>query len=200
MPTPGAILLGLHTIANQWLALAVVWHALFGALLLSLIAGWRPSNRLLAVLLIAPLASVSALAWTSGNPFNGAVFAALALGLLGLRRRLSDSPVETSAAGAYVLGVLLVGFAWVYPHFLETSQWTTYAYAAPLGLIPCPTLSAVLGTTLLLRFLGSRPWSLALGAAGLFYGLIGVFILGVTIDIVLLLGAVTLAVLAAARR
>jgi hypothetical protein len=193
MPTAAVILAGLRSIANQWLALAIVWHALVGALIARLIAGWRPSNRLLGRLMIGPLVSVSVLAWASGNPFNGAVFSALALVLVRISAGLSASPVKMSAMAAFIPGLLLMAFAWVYPHFLDTRQWATYTYAAPLGLIPCPTLSAILGMTLLSRFFRSRSWSLTLAAAGVFYGVVGVFVLGVMIDVVLLMGALTLA-------
>jgi hypothetical protein len=44
--------------------------------------------------------------------------------------------------------------------------------------------------------LNSRAWSLGLAAIGIFYGIFGVLRLGVTIDVVLLLGAL-LSVLAA---
>ena len=33
MPAPETILSGLTTIANDWVAVAIVWHALLGALL-----------------------------------------------------------------------------------------------------------------------------------------------------------------------
>lgn len=55
-----------------------------------MLVGWRPSNRIVDYLFTAPLLSVSALAWASGNPFNGATFAALALFLIGN----SDAPLE----------------------------------------------------------------------------------------------------------
>jgi hypothetical protein len=89
----------------------------------------------------------------------------------------------------------LAVFGWFYPHFLATDRWIAYAYAAPLGLLPCPTLSAVIGITLILDFLGSRSWALTLAAAGLVYGVIGVFALGVMLDYALVAGA--LAALAA---
>lgn len=49
----------------------------------------------------------------------------------------------------------LVVFGWTYPHFVSTHSWIEYAYAAPLGLIPCPTLSVVIGFTLLVRDVGT---------------------------------------------
>ena len=69
-------------------------------------------------------------------------------------------------------------------------------YAAPLGLIPCPTLSALVGVALVVNGLGSRAWSLILSGSGVLYGVIGWFRLGVTIDGVLLVGAITLALAA----
>ena len=40
--------------------------------------------------------------------------------------------------------------------------------------------------------LSSRPWSMVLAGVGLVYGTIGVFTLGVTIDVALLAGAIVL--------
>ena len=83
-------------------------------------------------------------------------------------------------------------FGWVYPHFPDRGTGLSYVYSAPTGLIPCPTLAITIGLTLILDGLRSRGWSLALGAAGLFYGGVGAFVLGVTMDLVLLLGAALL--------
>jgi hypothetical protein len=192
MPSSDAILIGLTAIANQWRPLAIGWHVFFGALVLALLIGWRPSNRFAGYLLAVPFLSVSALAWTSGNPFNGATFAALALLLISRTSRLSKGPVHIAPPLLFVPGALLVAFAWGYPHFLIPDGWTAYMYAAPLGLLPCPTLSAVIGLTLILSFLRSRPWTTTLAVAGLLYGAIGVFRLGVTLDYVLLAGAMVL--------
>jgi hypothetical protein len=85
-----------------------------------------------------------------------------------------------------------VAFGSGYPHFLETNHWITYGYAAPLGVLPCPTLSAVIGATLLLGALGSAAWSISLGIGGLLYGAVGVFVLGVQLDYVLMAGALVL--------
>lgn len=193
MPDSDAILEGLTSIANGWRPLAVAWHLGLAALMAGVTIGWRPSNRTAAWLLIPPLVSVAAMAWVSNNPFNGGIFAALALLLAWLTFRLPRTPVETGSRWLVAAGALMVVFAWGYPHFLETERWTMYAYAAPLGLIPCPTLSAVIGATLILGRLGSRSWSITLAAAGIGYGAIGVFGLGVSLDIILLAGAFLLA-------
>jgi len=73
MPSPETILSGAASIANGWRTLAIGWHALLGTLVIALLIGWRPSNRIAGYLFTAPLLSVSVLAWASGNPFNGKV-------------------------------------------------------------------------------------------------------------------------------
>jgi hypothetical protein len=87
---------------------------------------------------------------------------------------------------------MLIAFGWGYPHFLETDRWMMYAYGAPLGVLPCPTLSAVIGATLILGLLGSAMWSITLATTGLVYGAVGVFVLGVQLDYALLAGALVL--------
>jgi len=198
MPSPETILSLAATTANEYRSLAIGWHVLFGVLLLALLAGWRPSNRSAGYLLAAPFLSVSTLAWTSGNPFNGAMFALFSLTLMGLASRLSKERVNAASSSVLLPGALLVAFGWTYPHFLTTNQWTSYLYAAPLGLLPCPTLSAAIGLTLMLGLLRSRAWSVTLAAAGLIYGAMGVLALGVTLDYGLLIGSAVLGVVARA--
>jgi len=200
MPSAETILDSAAAIANGWRTLAIGSHALLGTLVLALVIGWRPSNRFAGYLFTAPLLSVSALAWASGNPFNGAMFAALALFLIGLATRLSTEPVNVGSLPQWLPGALLVGFGWIYPHFLVVDHWTAYTYASPFGLLPCPTLSAVIGLTLVLGMLRSKPWSMTLAAAGFAYGAIGVFTLGVTLDYALLAGATTLGAIAGVSR
>jgi hypothetical protein len=158
-----------------------------------LAAGWRPSSRLISHLLVAPLLSVSLVAWLSGNPFNGTAFGVLAATLLRAAQRFSKVSVQLDSPGWVAPGVALIIFGWTYPHFLTTDSWTTYLYASPFGLLPCPTLSAVIGITLLFRDCRSSLWSTALVVAGLLYGAMGVFRLGVALDWGLLAAAAILA-------
>ena len=82
-------------------------------------------------------------------------------------------------------------FALIYPHFLDGATWR-YAYAAPLGLLPCPTLAFLIAVSLMVRGFESRAWISVLAPLGAIYGVIGVFTLGVTIDWALLAGAALL--------
>lgn len=195
MPTPQGILNGLTAIATDVLPLAVAWHLVLAAALVVLFFGLRPGRRFAAMALAAPSASVAVLAWTYGNPFNGAVFTAAALGLALAGSRLPREPVARGPGWAQAAGALLVAFGWVYPHFLDAYPPLVYLFAAPTGLVPCPTLSVVIGLALVGNGFGSRGWSLLLAATGIFYGAFGAFRLGVTIDLALLAGALALAVL-----
>ena len=158
------------------------------------------SVRLLGGLLVLPLLSVSALAWASGNPFNGVTFAGLSFTLATIVRKLPARTIRIASGAPLVLGVAFVAFGWIYPHFLATPHWSGYLIAAPLGLLPCPTLSAIIGLTLIVSGLESVAWSVTLAGAAILYSAIGVIRLAVAIDIVLFAGAATLIALVVLRR
>ena len=200
MPGPGSIVEGLRSIANGGIVMAGAWHLAVLAACVALIRGWRPTHALAAALLAAPVVSVALFAFRFGNPFNGILFTALALAMLALAARLQRRPVERGGTAMTIAAVFLIAFAWAYPHFLDPRSRALYLVAAPLGLIPCPTLSLVIGFTLLAGGFGSRAWSLLLVAAGLFYGLFGAARLGVSLDVVLVAGALCLLVLFGSRR
>lgn len=200
MPPAAEILDGLTMATEQGWALAVAWHAAMLVAVIALVAGWRPDRRLAGALLAAPLASVSVMAWVVGNPFNGAVFAVLAAALVVLALRLPPLRVSSGTTWAVVVGAIMIGFGWVYPHFMRPGLTLGFLYRSPFGLIPCPTLSGVIGFALVGDGLGGRAWSVVLAGAGLFYALVGTFRLGVQIDLFLLVGAVALAVVALRMR
>ncbi len=192
MPETAKILEGLASIVNKYSAQAIAWHVVLLAILISLLAGWRPSRRAGGVLLTIPLLSVSILAFMGGNPFNGTVFALLFLGLAAIGFRLPQERNAKSPGWAVIAGAVMVLFGYFYPHFVSGTSWTRYLTKAPVGLIPCPTLSLAVGAARVAAGFGSRMYSIVLAAAGIFYGLFGVFRLGVRIDVVLAVGATIL--------
>ena len=197
MPSPDTVLAGLATTANEWRWLAIASHVLLGVTVVLLLEGWRPSVRLLGCLLVVPLVSVTLTAWLSGNPFNGMVFAVLAPVLAAMAVRFPSTGVRRAALAWVALGLAFVVFGAMYPHFVRAETWLTYLYASPFGILPCPTLSVLIGSTLVFSNLGSKSWSAVLALTGLLYGAIGVFRLGVALDVGLLLASGFLAVVVA---
>jgi len=80
-------------------------------------------RRTVGVLLGLPLLCVSALAWTSGNPFNGALFAILGTVSIAIAAKLPDSRIQVVSTRTATIGAVLFVFGWVYPHFLGTSSF-----------------------------------------------------------------------------
>lgn len=194
MPPASDILLGLARAATDHVGVSIAWHLALAATVATWVLGFRPQKRLASAILSAPLASVAIVAFDSGNPFNGAIFALLSLALAVLALHSGAGAVGLRSDWSGVLGFVLIAFGAFYPHFLRGASWFTYLYAAPLGAIPCPTLSVVIGAALAAGGFGIGPWRLTLGAAGLCYGAFGVLRLGVRMDVLLFVGAAGLLV------
>lgn len=194
MPDKEQILTSLQSISNDYSLVATLWHAVILIFIALLFFRVTPSNRLMGILIAFPLISVAVFAWISGNPFNGSLFALLAILILIFGLRAPVVPVETSRLPFLIIGILMIIFSLGYPHFLENGSAVRYLYAAPTGLIPCPTLSLVIGIALVFGGLQSPAITLTLVLAGLFYGFFGAFRLGVTLDLFLLFGTGSLLV------
>jgi hypothetical protein len=192
MPKSEEILNGLQTIVDNQTFIAMIWHIALYFLIICLFVNWHPTNRLMGILICLPFISVAILAWSYGNPFNGTLFTILAVLIFIFALRTSGMRVISSKWPFMVIGIIMIAFGFAYPHFLKATSLFEYLYASPFGLVPCPTLSAVIGFILLFNALYSPAISLTLIIFGLFYGLFGVFKLGVTIDLFLLMGSITL--------
>jgi hypothetical protein len=197
---PDDILAQLTAIANDGMAVAVAWHAALALVLVLLARGWRPSRMQAMALLALPIASVSVAAWIHGNPVNGSLFALLALALPVIGAAAPTGRVAAGPAWSSATGAAMITFGWVYPHFLVGHPTVAYLWAAPVGLVPCPTLSVVIGFVLLGGGLGTRVGPGLLAAVGLLYGVMGIVVLGVVLDLGLVIGAGALAVMALRAR
>ncbi len=185
------ILNGLQNIVNEYGIFAIIWHVIFYALIIALVAKWQPSNRLLGTLLFIPLLSVAIFAWISGNPFNGTLFSILSILIFIFGLKASTQPINISQLVYLIVGILMVVFGLVYPHFIDNSL-IKHLYLSPVGLIPCPTLSIIIGFVLIFNGFGSQTINLILIIFGLFYGIFGVLKLAVYVDLVLIFGTITL--------
>lgn len=191
MPSSDSILAGLTQIANDGFLVAVAWHVLLGAAIVALALGWRPSGWIAAVSIPSLLASVAVFAFAARNPFNGVVFGVAAIAMLTFA--LIDRPrmLRRGPPWAWAIGIGMLAFGWLYPHFLAMHP-VAYLIGAPVGLVPCPTLSVAIGLALLAGGVGPRSWTIVLVALGMFYGLFGLFRLGVVLDSGLVIGALAL--------
>jgi hypothetical protein len=189
--TSHAIVAAAAAIAGEWRWLAIVWHAIFAVLLTAVLVFRIRDRRAIAMAAALPFTSVAALAWWTGNPFNGAVFTVFALALLAIAAQLPASAITIGEPWAVSAGACSCVFAWTYPHFLSAG-WTEYFYAAPLGLLPCPTLALCVGLSLITQSFGSLRWTIVVVTVALTYGVVGIFALGVTIDWALVAGAMLL--------
>lgn len=186
-----AILAAASAIANQWQGVATAWHVIFVVMLVLILYRAVPRAAVASVLAGSTL-SVALLAWWSGNPFNTGVFVVAGIVMVQLASKMRATPILLGSPWQLVAGLLLVAFGAVYPHFLAATSWTAYLYQAPLGLVPCPTMAAIAGVTLIADGFGSKAWSRVVGTLAVFYGLVGVLVLGVMLDVALIAGAVML--------
>ena len=192
MPTREEIIAGLTTIANQYSNIAIVWHIIIVIIIAALFAGWKPGNMLMIILLSSLLMSVSSFAGTGDNFFNAAIFALLVIVSIYAALKSGNGIIRGDRSWPDIAGLLLIIFGLIYPEFLHTNSPIEFAYAAPTGLIPCPTLCVLTGFALLYKGFGSVTWSMTIVASGIFYGLFGVFYLGIYLDWFLVAGSLIL--------
>ncbi len=192
IPRSDSIAAALASLAGTYWPIAVAWHMAFLLAFVAVARGWRPGRSRSARLLVLPLISVAVLAALSGNPFNAGVFLLTAASLGYVTRKTDRDPIAFGQPWQRAIGGALLAFGWVYPHFLEPRPPAWYLFAAPVGIVPCPTLAMTIGATLVLGGLGARRWSVILGAVGMFYGLFGTLRLGVMLDVGLIAGAAAL--------
>lgn len=194
MPSPGEIVRLLDVMTNELAWLAIAWHVVILVGAVAVITGWRPSSRTGTFLLVVPALSVSAAAVAYANPFNGISFGLLAVVLTIFGATHRSRPFEAGPGWAIVLGVALVLYGWCYPAFIGV-PWYRALYAAPAGVVPCPTLAVTSGVALVAGGFGSRAIPALLTPWTVFYAVFGIFRLGVVLDAGLLVASVGLVAL-----
>lgn len=179
MPPATELLAQLTDAANTLMPLAVAWHAVLAAVLVALLRNWRPRERTVAAVLAALAGSVAISALVVGNPFNAISFLLLAILIFTTTRgrahiTLASMPVRWLAA-------LMIAYGAVYPHFLHAPA-IAYVVAAPVGIIPCPTLAMIAGLALMTS-LHTRSLLIVLTLWTALYAAIGVAHFGIWLDI-----------------
>lgn len=195
MPASSEILAQLTRAANELGSLAIAWHLVALLVGVAMIRRWRPPARYAPLPLVAPVVSVFMVSLGYGNWFNAASFFVLAVALTFSSVDLAEPPRGRGPAWRSVLGIALVVYGLVYPHFLE-GAWYRSLYAAPVGVLPCPTLALIAGYTLVTGAHGTRAVPAVLAGWTAFYAAFGIAKLGVVLDLGLIAATFGLVVLA----
>jgi hypothetical protein len=194
MPSTDEILKALSLTANKYMLVAIFWHVvLIGFFFASFYLKQRISNHVVGYVLTLLLFSVSVWAWQSQNIFNGLVF--LVTGIVFIVSTVKTKKewiTSNRVRWLRITGTIFFLSGIFYPHFLG-HDWIGYLYAAPTGLIPCPTLLTVTGFIIAFNTKQSISLLVSLLVLDIFYGLFGVIKLHVYLD--QLLAAASLALL-----
>lgn len=183
-----AMLQYLEMVANQDMTLNLVMHLIVLTALLALFLVKNASARRMVfeASIWVLLVSVTIRGIGYGNPFHAVTF-----GLLGIvafvhlilnqdEVKPGDNRLQTAVSFLFILCGL-----W-YPEFVN-KEGAAMLLFSPVGVIPSPTLLAVLGlNTLVYRGSGRLQYGFTI-LMGLVYGIIGTFILKVHLDIMLLI-------------
>src|SRR5688572_31253210 len=115
---PDRFLADLLNISDEATIIALAWHVVALASVLAIAFGWRPKQRSACHSLVLPLLSVAAVSIALGSFFWGIAFLLLSVGLTVFAR---SAPIDRATVGpewSMVAGLVMIAFAWVYPHFL----------------------------------------------------------------------------------
>lgn len=130
--------------------------------------------------------SVTINALVFGNPFHAVTFGILALTALAQLFVAKNNIQITSSKWHIAVALFFIFLGLWYPEFVEKNA-VMLLMVAPMGVIPCPTLLTTLGLlTLVLPSVSKFQYVITI-ITGLIYGLIGVFVFNVALDITLLI-------------
>lgn len=182
-----SILNAIESAANTSLAFNFVMHVLvLGAICCLLLAADSKTRQYVLNGIFLTLAiSVAVICLVNGNLFNLVTFAVIAtvstVELFRGKNRIGKLKADFNSIASFVF--ILIGF--VYPDFVKANP-ALLPFVSPLGAIPCPTLLVMLGMLNLSIPHVNRVQFVTTTVLALFYGITGVFQLGVYLDIALL--------------
>ncbi len=182
-----SILNYLEMIANSNLMVNTFMHAVALAAIFAL---FLISNNILKRVVFQTSVSILFLSVTInalvyGNPFHVITFGILALiTLVNLFMYKRDLQI-TNRKWNIIISCFFIFMGFWYPEFVNKNG-IELLIASPLGVIPCPTMLTTLGLlTLVSPSINRIQYTITL-VFGLIYGIIGVFVFNVYLDITLL--------------
>jgi len=183
----------LSMIANQNTLVNLGMHLLVAAAVLSLllVSGDRLRGRIIDGVICLLLFSVAANALVYGNPFHLIVFSLLALlSIVDLAAGKNRYRFELKKPGN-IVALIFIGLGFWYPEFTRVTP-LQQIFLSPLGIVPCPTLLVVFGLLKLADAQVRSHLSRRLVFPLLVFGLVGVWFLGVYLDVALIFAAASL--------
>ncbi len=190
MKSPDAIAALLTTVSRDLSGYSVFTHVLF-TLVLATGLLFRGIRSILFSLWIAFLslsaAIVSIIYVIIPNMIVFMMFFVLII--RAYRAKQLNFSFEKSSSVEVILGSLALVFGYWYLHWVEAPIWVNAILYSPLGVVNCPTMITTCGFLIL----GERPRSAhleaAVGLITLYFGFFGLFRLGASVDIILILCA-----------
>lgn len=182
------ILSYIGAVAGKYIWLNVTLHIVcYAAVALLFVPGFRYKKAVWNSLVTVLFSSVAAIALLNGNPFNFGIFAiaaAFAVFEIVKRRGAADLSFTSDTAHNIRTAIFLVValFGLIYPHFVDAHP-ALMPFVSPLGIIPCPTLTFVLGIANILYPRVNRALYTVLALLGVFYGITGLLLVNVYFDI-----------------
>jgi len=118
-----------------------------------------------------------------GNPFHFITFLFLVIAAI-YQLIVNKEPVKVKFDVWSYLAFIFIIIGFIYPEFIK-KDLLHLLFTSPVGVIPCPTLLTVLGLLMLLNNNKQKFLFISTVVMASIYGMIGVFVLKVYIDIAL---------------
>lgn len=130
--------------------------------------------------------SVTVHALVFGNPFHAATFGLLAAVSMVQLIRSKDTLQRSQTKWMSAIAIVAIFLGLWYPEFVDKGA-LMLLMVSPVGVIPCPTLLTTIGLLILIMPGVSKLQYVITIIMGLIYGVIGVFVFKVYLDITLLI-------------
>jgi len=178
----------LKILANYSLWVNFAMHILVFMTLFAIFSKTKETLRRLIVQAVVSilLLSVTIHAFVFGNPFHAVTFGILALTSLVQLFVRKDTIQITDSKRIMAIALFFIFMGLWYPEFVDKNALLLLV-VSPLGVIPCPTLITTIGLLTLIMPSVNKFQYLITIIMGIVYGVIGVFVFKVYLDITLLI-------------
>lgn len=178
----------LETIANHslWVNLSMHIMALLALFAIFVVTKEHLKRWIFQAAISILFFSVTINALVFGNPFHAVTFGILALTALVQLFVRTEAIRVTESKWMMAIALFFIFMGLWYPEFVDKNPLMLLV-VSPVGVIPCPTLLTTIGLLTLIMPRVNRFQYLITITLGIVYGVIGVFVFKVYLDITLLI-------------